>query len=60
MITPASMGDWILLAGTLATVSAVAAVGHRWVLPAEATDDARGPGQATFPAPVRGGVRERT
>lgn len=32
MITPASIADWLLLAGTLGLVTAFATVAHRWTL----------------------------
>ena len=36
MITPTSIADWMLLAGSLATLIAIALVGHRWTLREEA------------------------
>jgi hypothetical protein len=36
MITPTSIADWMLLGGSLATLTALALVGHRWTLREEA------------------------
>jgi len=36
MITPTSLADWMLLGGSLATLTALAVVGHRWTLREEA------------------------
>jgi hypothetical protein len=46
MIEPGTMGDWMLLAGALASVTAMAVGGYRWVLrtdeaPAEPARTAR-------------------
>jgi hypothetical protein len=37
MIEPGTIGDWTLLVGAMASISALAVGGYRWVLPAEAT-----------------------
>jgi len=36
MIAPISIADWMLLSGSLATLTALALVGHRWTLREEA------------------------
>jgi hypothetical protein len=42
MITPASVSDWTLMGGLLASLGGLAAIGHRWMLrePAEERRDA--------------------
>jgi hypothetical protein len=59
MITPTSIADWMLLAGSLATLIAIALVGHRWTLREEArTGPTTAPVQpALIHVPVRS--RER-
>lgn len=57
MITPTSIADWLLLAGSLGTLIALALVGHRWTLREEART---GPTPASAePALVRVPVRTR-
>jgi hypothetical protein len=55
MIEPGTMGDWMLLAGALASVAAMAIGGYRWVLRA---DDApaltAGASPTSDPRPVQG------
>jgi pheromone shutdown protein TraB len=39
MVAPGSLGDWMLFTGMLGALSALAVVGHTWVLQGAVTPD---------------------